>query len=576
MSAAEPAPLPPPSQSTQTRAGPRPPRNRRPRGDTAPNPSGDQTPAAQTVSRRGGRGAGRGRATRGDALALRPASVAPSSSQPQSVEPSSADVSANEQSGARQRQPRRARGGKVQEHRTVNGRAFGGRLTQDVPLQADGQLQADAPAFVPGQQHAAQKQEMKCNASKAGEGNLSKALACNDECARLERNRRLALALNINQSTHVDGGDHIPYSNETLALFQEHVKWAQTQEREFRVFAAADDEKRFRFKPMPPHQRSFLHLLAEDFGLDSESMDPEPHRHVAIWKTPRFVTAPNKTLAECVRIRMAQRAAAGKDANGSDGEASKKGKSSNEVGEPYNSFLIMRPRFGLTVEEVRAELMTVAAPTLPVQFDIEFLPNEEVIVRGMSRAVNEQGLEQMLKDLKAPLASAIAGKGYGSVQLCHTDASLNIHRRESDGVTSDGWSRVAAKGAAPRRINPQASIGGRNTFSALSGNKITFAKKKEKKPVVAEPVDDWEAAEAEEEEKEKVVNESSTAGEEQGSAPLDDAVADELDTRPSLEATGDTETLDIVPRPVEEASLEPTAPQAMEPETANELTERSD
>lgn len=388
----------------------------------------------------------------------------------------------------------------------------------------------------------AQKQEMKCNASKAGEGNLTKSLSCNDECARLERNRKLALALNINQSTHVDGGDHIPYSNDTLALFQEKVKWAQTQEREFRVFAAADDEKRFRFKPMSPHQRAFIHHLAEDFGLDSESMDPEPHRHVAIWKTPRFVTAPNKTLAECVRIRVAQKAAAG---NISDGETSKKGRSSNEVGEPYNSFLIMQPRFGLTVEEVRGELMIVIPPASPVQFDIEFLPNEEVVVKGMSRVLNDQALEQTLKDVKTSLASAIAGKGYGIVQLCHTDASLNILRRESDSTTSDGWSRVAAKGAAPRRLNPQATLGGRNAFSALSGNKVTFAKKKEKKPVVVEPVDDWEVAEAEEEQKEKVVDEMNSAGEEENVLPQPThVVADAALEEPTAEEAHALETAD--------------------------------
>ena len=114
------------------------------------------------------------------------------------------------------------------------------------------------------------KQEIKCNASKTSEGNSKKTLSCDDECARLARNQRLALALNVDPEAHKD--DHIPYSTETLKIFRESVKWAQTQEREFRVFAADDSEKRLRFKPMPDHQRRFLHLLSEDFGFDSESM----------------------------------------------------------------------------------------------------------------------------------------------------------------------------------------------------------------------------------------------------------------------------------------------------------------
>lgn len=345
---------------------------------------------------------------------------------------------------------------------------------------------------------------MRCNASKTSEGNLNKSLPCNDECARLERNRRLALALNIDQEAHVEGGDHVPFSNETLNLYAAHPTWASNQEREFRVFAAADDEKRLRFKPMTATQRAFIHHLAEDFGLDSESMDPEPHRHVAIFKTPRFVRAPPKTLKESARIRNAQRLASGKVVANS--EASANQTRANEVGEPFNSFVIVRPRFGLMIEEVRTELASFA---LPVQFDVEFLPSEEVVIKAISRTLDEQALDQTLKNAKAPIATAIAAKSLGTLQLCRTDSSLNITRRETESGVSDGWSRVAAKSAASRRPVVQTASSNNNLFSALAGgNKVTFAKKKEKKPVVpAEPVvDDWEAAEIAEEEKEKLAS----------------------------------------------------------------------
>lgn len=410
----------------------------------------------------------------------------------------------------------------------------------------------------------AQKQEMKCNASKSGEGNLSKSLACNEECTRLERNRKLALALNIDRSTHVDGGDHIPYSAETLTLFQASPKWAQVQEREFRVFAAADDEKRLRFKPMKASERAFVHHLAEDFGFDSESMDPEPHRHVLVFKSPRFVSAPNKILSECVRIRAAQNAAAGKAAV-AESEATNKGRA-NEVGDPYNSFIITRPRFGLVVEEIRTEIMKVIPHTSPFQFEIEFLPNEEVIMKAMTRTLDSQALELILKEYKAPLANAIAGKALGSLQLCHTDSSLNVTRRESDSGPGDGWSRVAAKGAAPRRINQQSNLAGRNTFSALGGDtgKVTFSAKKKKPAKVVEPVvDDWEAAEIAEEEKENVASSAEEEKENVASSPEEDTIAVTAPSSPqaqetvsevvqltSVEAPSETEVesvLDLVP-----------------------------
>jgi transcriptional repressor NF-X1 len=355
----------------------------------------------------------------------------------------------------------------------------------------------------------AQKQEIKCGASKSTEGNGGKVLPCNDECARLERNRRLAVALNIDQATHVDGGDHIPFSTETLNYFSQHVKWSQTQEREFRVFAASDDEKRLRFKPMQAPQRAFIHLLAEDFGLDTESIDPEPHRHVMVWKTPRFVSAPSKTLADALRIRQAAQRSVNTSANVSDNEGGNPSKSKSSQTQPFNGFVISKPRFGLTIDEVRAEVNAVTPNSPAFTFDIEFLPNEEVVLKAISRTLSPQDLERSLQSLRNTLATAIAGKGIGSMQLCTLDSSLNITRLESDSTGGDGWSRVAAKKAAPRISLQTPAFGASNSFAALTGatGKVTFAKKtpktEKKRKEVELVVDDWEAAEMAEEEREE-------------------------------------------------------------------------
>jgi transcriptional repressor NF-X1 len=357
----------------------------------------------------------------------------------------------------------------------------------------------------------AQKQEMKCGASKYNEGNGGKTLPCNDECARLERNRKLALALNIDQSTHVDGGDHIPYSADTLNIFAEHIKWAQTQEREFRVFASSPEEKRLRFKPMQPQQRAFIHALADDFGLDSESMDPEPHRHVMIWKTPRFVSAPNKTLTEALRIRQLAQRSTTASANVSDNEGSKKVSSVKRLSsEPFNAFVIGNPKFGLTIDELRSEISAQLHPGMSLTFDIDFQPSEEVVLKAISQSLSGFDLQQLLQSIKTQLVSAMVSKGYGSPELCATDSSLNILRRESDSGGGDGWSKVAAKKAAPRIAVSSDGVRGNNLFAALGDGKVTFAKKKpaekiakSRKEVV---VDDWEAAELAEEERERGVS----------------------------------------------------------------------
>lgn len=379
----------------------------------------------------------------------------------------------------------------------------------DQPCHAPFACQEDKPCqskiFVTCECQA-QKQEAKCGACKTNEGNAQKKLPCNEECARLERNRRLALALEIDQTAHVDGMDHIPYSNETLKGFAHNIKWAQTQEREFRVFATSDNERRMRFKPMKPSERTFIHSLAEDFGLDSESMDPEPHRHVMIWKTPRFVSAPNKTLAEALRIRQAQKPLV-PSAPPSDTEGPKKFKAQSR--EPYNAFLITRPRFGLTISELRVELAKIEIDATELSFDIEFLPSEEIVLRAVSPSSHAQALQAVLETMKPALAAAVTGKQYGSLQLCTVDPSLNILRREADAfAAADGWSRVAAKKAAPRTAPAAPGLAGlNNSFAALTGNKMTFqAKKKVEKPKrvaipMEEVVDDWETAVIEDEQR---------------------------------------------------------------------------
>lgn len=339
------------------------------------------------------------------------------------------------------------------------------------------------------------KQEAKCNASKTSEGNIKKSLKCDEECARLERNRKLALALNVDPEHDTD---HVPYSDITLNIYMEHSTWAATHEKRLRLFAADEEERRLRFKPMPKHQRRFIHYLAEDFGFDTESMDPEPHRHVAVFKTPKFVMAPMKTLAECARTRQVQRpmpAAA-------PAAAPLKPKPSNTTGDPYNSLLILNPRFALTIEEVSMVIKNVLPQTnFPLEFEISFLPSEAVALKPPLAArlnITEREIQTMLESVKTPLSQALAAQKIGSIQLARTDASLNVLRKESDIGPGSGWSQVAAsRGIPSRQVTRGTTFGSKGGFAVLS----LSSKKKKEKP--APVVDDWEAAEEEEEEKEE-------------------------------------------------------------------------
>lgn len=345
---------------------------------------------------------------------------------------------------------------------------------------------------------------MRCNASSTSTGNNEKTLPCNDDCAKLERNRKLALALNIDQETHTN--DHVPYSAETLNLYQSiGQKWASDQEREFRVFAADEGERRLRFKPMPSSKRAFLHHLAEDFSMDSESMDPEPHRHVAVFKTPKFVSAPNKTLRECIRIRRREGAFAAQQQL----EAAQAKALRSDQAQSWNGFLITNSRFALTVDEVENETRAVAGPgsSTKLDFNIQFLPDGNVALKARqpsqrpTPAVSDNEdyttpaskvLHNILLSLKAPLFRAFSTYKFGTLQLARFDSSLNVLRRESDTISGGGWSQVAAKAAAPRRPLQQQEQVSTNTFTVLGGGAKKKAESAKKKKVPKEEVvDDW-------------------------------------------------------------------------------------
>ena len=355
------------------------------------------------------------------------------------------------------------------------------------------------------------KEGVKCNA-RAGVPDPSRqsSLKCDDECARLERNRNLAAALHISDN-HSD--EHVPYSTNTLNMYLEDIKWAHAQEELLRAFAADPNERRLRFKPMKPHQRAFIHSVAEDFGFDVESMDPEPHRHVMLFKTPKFVAAPMKTLQQAARIKRAAlnigapiHSVPSTKTVASNGATSKP----NQLGQQWNGILLTEPRFALTVSELQPHVIKAAPTTL---FDIHFLTGADQVVLVPSSSSTWEGSHQiaeLLEDLESKLAAELKTHGLakevslGVFEMSPVAEPRLVHRKgekdpTSDRSTAGGWSQVAAKGSAPARVPQVQPVGQRPVYTVL-GSRLAEAKKKKlekeerlrRKQVEVEVVDDWE------------------------------------------------------------------------------------
>ncbi|GFF73818.1 FKBP12-associated protein 1 [Aspergillus udagawae] len=181
------------------------------------------------------------------------------------------------------------------------------------------------------------RQSRRCNAAAASKGPVPQAtrgpavtpLTCDDECARLERNRALASALGVEINPATTAASNIspntlPYSTETLDLYVQlsstsPLSTLQTYESTLHSLATSTTQRSVRFQPAKSPLRAFIHSLAADWGFASESFDPEPHRHVFVLK-PTTWTAPllgfgpensigvgGKSVGECVKLRERQR-----------------------------------------------------------------------------------------------------------------------------------------------------------------------------------------------------------------------------------------------------------------------------
>ncbi|KAM5377001.1 hypothetical protein ACJZ2D_005203 [Fusarium nematophilum] len=330
------------------------------------------------------------------------------------------------------------------------------------------------------------KKEFRCLASTSNPAPSRPELRCDEECERLDRNRRLAAALNIDPASHTN--DHVPFSDNTLKLYKQLSSWGDAQESQFRVFAANPDEVRLRYEPMRNQSRQFLHLLAQDFGFESKSEDYDIHRSVVVWKTDKFVSAPSKTLAQCVKIRAAQAAEAGVAA-----ALRPLSPTPPLESEPFNGIVLAEPRFGLTIDEATTALASDLASLQGFSFKVDFL-NDEVLIKATaqySAFLTPAPVEKSLAALKPRIEQTIRREKLAeNALLCHTDSSGAVTRREVlRRPGAGGWSAVAGRAAS--KPSSSSSTLAPEESAVKPGRKLLGLKKK--KPQQPEAGKVWAA-----------------------------------------------------------------------------------
>lgn len=79
--------------------------------------------------------------------------------------------------------------------------------------------------------------------------------------------------------------------------------WALTNEEHLRAFAANPSTQQRIFEPAPPAERRFLHCLAADLRMNSESFGEDSLRQVTVSKTTKMPEIPSLIVEEVARMK---------------------------------------------------------------------------------------------------------------------------------------------------------------------------------------------------------------------------------------------------------------------------------
>jgi len=140
----------------------------------------------------------------------------------------------------------------------------------------------------------------------------SKSLECNEECALVERNRRLALALQINNPNPKPGAPRYPDSlkdwSKKDARFAQMVHDKLTDLVQLAKQSLGKMKSRsFSFDPMNRDKRHFIHEYSAFFGCESVSYDEEPKRNVVATAYGDTSFLPAVGVLDVTRREMGQR-----------------------------------------------------------------------------------------------------------------------------------------------------------------------------------------------------------------------------------------------------------------------------
>ncbi|KAF8938880.1 FKBP12-associated protein [Dissophora ornata] len=301
-----------------------------------------------------------------------------------------------------------------------------------------------------------------------------RVIKCNDYCLVAERNKRVALALNIDDS--VARGPRIPrYDDYVLEYASINMEFTLKMEKRLADWVADSPSNTLNLPPMKGHHRKFVHELAAYYNVTSESMDVEPYRSVVIYKKLN-TSVPDLLVSQACRQRRPI-ASSGPSVTVGVEQLRK-----SNVKDPVNAIYLHDLACGLTRNELSVQLAPIFGN---IKYGIRWLTDDDAVLIPHPGNLSTNELDIVLVRLRTGIkALTSSGQLCERVELCwiNKDGELVSHTSIGNGSQTKRFFNAAQANQLMKKTAP-AKV--ENAFAILDDDeRIAAAKKAEEERIM--------------------------------------------------------------------------------------------
>ncbi|KAG0362556.1 FKBP12-associated protein [Podila minutissima] len=297
-----------------------------------------------------------------------------------------------------------------------------------------------------------------------------KIIKCNDYCLIAERNKRVAIALDIDESAK--SGPRIPeYADHILDFVLANMDFTLKLEKQLADWVADESKPILYLQPMKGPRRKFTHELAAHYNVMSESVDVEPYRSVTV-RRKLNTSVPGLLASQACR----QKRSSGHVLSAGVGiEQLRK----SAVKEPVNAIYLHELVFGLT----RLELAEQLAPVFgTIKYGLRWLTDDDAVLIPHPGSMQMDEFENLFVSLRSGIKTvASMGKLCDRVELCWVNKEGEVVSQTANN-SSKRFFTVQQGNQWNKKLEP-AKVA--NAFALLDDDeRVAAAKKAEEEKVL--------------------------------------------------------------------------------------------